>query len=90
VPKHRVPITLKAEIAALLEYSNVGTRGLFLDDKDVIQLLKSAIEREGSISAFARRYGLDRVLLNNILNGKRAVSRPLVEALGLRRVYTPE
>jgi molybdenum-dependent DNA-binding transcriptional regulator ModE len=79
---------LKDEIAVLLESGNMGTRGLILDDKGVIQLLQAAIEREGSISAFARRHGLERSQLTNMLNGKRPVSSPLVKALGLRKVYT--
>jgi DNA-binding phage protein len=82
-------MTLKAEIAALLKSSDVGTRGLIIDDNGIIELLKGAIEREGSISAFARRHGLTRSQLTSILNRKRPVSSPLVKALGLRKVYTP-
>ena len=82
-------ITLKKEIAELLASGNVGNRALILDDKDVLRLLRAAIEREGSISAFARRHGLERSQLNYMLIGKRSVSGPLVKALGLRKVYTP-
>ena len=67
-----------------------SSNALILDDKAVIELLKAAIEREGSIIAFAERHHLNRTNLTNILNGKRPVSRPLVTALGLRWVYTPE
>jgi len=87
VPKYRGSITLKAEIAALLESSNFGIHDLILDDQGVVQLLKAAIEREGSISAFAKRHGLGRSYLSSVLNGKRPVSSPLVRALGLRKVY---
>jgi hypothetical protein len=87
VPKYRGSITLKAEIAALLESSNIGIHTLILDDLGVVQLLKAAIEREGSISAFAKRHGLERSYLSSVLNGKRPVSSPLVKALGLRKVY---
>jgi hypothetical protein len=83
------PITLKKEIAELLASGNVGNRALILDDKDVLRLLKAAIEREGSISAFTRRHGLERGQLNYMLIGKRSVSGPLVKALGLRKVYIP-
>jgi hypothetical protein len=65
-----VSITLKAEIAAVLESSNIGTHARILDDNGVIQLLKAAVEREGSITAFAARHRLSRTDLNNILNGK--------------------
>src|SRR5262249_15790083 len=46
-----------------------------------------AIEREGSITAFAKRHGLHRTDVNNILNGRRPVTSSLVKALGLRKVY---
>ena len=87
MPKYRGSITLKAEIAALLESSNIGFHTLILDDLGVVQLLKAAIEREGSISAFAKRHGLERSYLSSVLNGRRPVSSPLAKALGLRKVY---
>ncbi len=85
----KTPITLKGEIAALLASGNVGSRALILDDKDVVLLLKAAIEQEGSISA-CQAYRLERSQLNNMLNGKRPVSGALIKALGLQKVYTPE
>jgi hypothetical protein len=86
----QTPITLKQEIATLLESGNVGSHLLTLDDKDIVFLLKAAIEQEGSMSAFSRRYGLQRAVLSQVINGKRAVSSPLAKALGLRKVYTPQ
>ena len=88
VPR-KTPVTLKAEISALLAQRDLGSRMLVLDDKDIVLLLKAAIEQEGSISAFAKRHGIQRSYLSHVLNGKRPVSGPLVEALGLRKVYTP-
>ena len=61
---------------------------LVLDDKEVVLLLKAAIEEE-SISAFAKRHGIERSYLSHVLNGKRPVGGPLVKALGLRKVYAP-
>ena len=61
-----------------------------LNDDDVVHLLKGAVEREGGQTAFANRRGIDRVMINMILNGKRRVSGPLVKALGLRKVYVAE
>jgi hypothetical protein len=83
VPR-KTPVTLKAEISALLAQRDLGSRMLVLDDKDI-----AAIEQEGSISAFAKRHGIQRSYLSHVLNGKRPVSGPLVKALGLRKVYTP-
>jgi hypothetical protein len=88
VPR-KTPITLKREVTEFLANNNVGSRAFILDDKDVVVLLGAIIIREGSISAFAKRHGLERSQLNNMLNGKRPLSRPLVKALGLRRVYVP-
>jgi len=46
VPR-KTPITLKGEIATLLTSGEVGSRGLILDDKYVVMLLKAAVELEG-------------------------------------------
>ena len=86
----KAPITLKREITELLASGNFGSRTLILDDKDVRLLLRAVIEQEGSISAFARRHGLELSQLNKMLNGRRPVSRALVKALGLRKVYVAE
>ena len=61
-----------------------------LNDDDVVHLLKAAVEREGSQSAFAMRYNVNRTELNSILNGRRRISASVVKALGLRRVYVVE
>jgi hypothetical protein len=86
----KAPITLKREIAALLASGNFGSLALVLDDKDVLFLLRGAIEQEGSISAFAKRHGQQRTSLNNMLNEKRPVSASLVKALGFQKVYVPQ
>jgi hypothetical protein len=59
-------------------------------NKDVVILLQAAVEKEGSISAFAKRHSLWGINLSNMLNGKRPVSASLVKALGLQMVYAPE
>jgi len=86
----KTPITLTGEITEILASGKVGSLGLILDDKDVVILLKAAVEQEGSISAFAKRHGLERTNLSNILSGKRPVSSSLVKVLGLQNVYTPK
>jgi transcriptional regulator with XRE-family HTH domain len=53
-------------------------------------LLKAAVKREGSQSAFAKRYGVNRTELNSILNDRRRISASVAKALGLRRVYVAE
>ncbi len=37
----------------------MGIHSLIFDDGEVIQLLRAAIEREGTQDAFARRHGID-------------------------------
>jgi DNA-binding phage protein len=60
------------------------------DDGEVIQLLRAAVEREGNQGAFAKRHGIARSYLNQILNGKRGPPRAVLDALGLRKVYAPK
>ena len=61
-----------------------------LDEDAVARLLRATVEREGSQSAFARRYGIERSRLNKTLRGKRPVGPLIVRTLGLRRVYVAE
>ena len=79
-----------ASTKELARQTNLGSRLLVLNDDEIIQLLRAAVEREGNQIAFARRHGIDRASLNMMLNGKRPVSPALMNALGLRKVHTPE
>ena len=67
----------------------LGVRSLIFDDHEVIQLLRAAIERVGGQSAFARRHGIDRTHLNQILSGKKSVNTAVMRPLRLRKVYAP-
>ena len=58
-----------------------------LDDKDVVRLLRSEVKRAGGQSAWARREGTDRTLLNRILNGQRPPTKEIIRALKLCNVY---
>jgi hypothetical protein len=80
----------KRDKSSVLIASNLGRRALVFDEDDVVRMLRAAVEREGGQSAFAKHHGLDRVLINMILNGKRPVSGGIAKALGLRRVYVAE
>jgi hypothetical protein len=61
----------------MLLASELGREGRILEETDVVQLLKSAIEREGGQGAFARRHIIDRAYLNQMLNGKNRLTAPL-------------
>jgi hypothetical protein len=74
----------------MLPASELGREGRILEESDVIQLLKSAIEREGGQGAFARRHIIDRAYLNQMLNRKKPINGAVMKALGLRKVYAPE
>jgi len=72
---------------ALALSSGLGRTELVFDDKDVVDLLRITIEREGGQSAFARASGVNRTYLNLVLHGKAPVYDTIAKALGLRRVY---
>jgi DNA-binding phage protein len=80
----------KRNKSSVLIASNLGHHALVFDEDDVVRMLRAAVEREGGQSAFAKHHGLDRVLINMILNGKRPVSGSVAKALGLRKVYVAE
>ena len=58
-----------------------------LSSSDVVDLLRTAVEREGSQSAFAKHHGINRTYMNMILSGKRPVGDSIAEALGLHKAY---
>jgi DNA-binding phage protein len=62
----------------------------FLDENDVLRLLREEVDRAGGQSAWARRSGIDRVYLNRVLNGKRPLPLRIVKALNLKRVFAYE
>ena len=66
----------------------VGHQATIFDVDDVVMLLRAAVEREGSQTAFAKRYGVERTRINAILSGKRPVTESVANALGLRKTYT--
>ena len=55
----------KRSKSSVLIASNLGRHALVFDEDDIVHLLRAAVEREGSQSAFARRHGVDRVLVKH-------------------------
>jgi hypothetical protein len=78
------------EKSAAALFSGLGRKALVFDDDAVVRLLRAAIEREGSQTAFAKCCGVIRSFINEVLNGKRHASGRLLKALGLRKVYVVE
>lgn len=67
---------------------DLGVSARIFSDNEVRQLLRAAVERAGTQVAFAKRHGVDRAHLNQVLKGKSRVSRSLLKCLGLRKSYT--
>ena len=65
-----------------------GRPGTIFDEEDVIRLLRVAIEKDGSQSAWARRCRIERPSVNAMLSGRIPVSKTVANAIGLRRTYT--
>ena len=61
-----------------------------LDNKDVVRLLRSKVERAGGQSSWARRERIDRTLLNRVLNGHKPPSKEIIRALKLCNAYALE
>jgi hypothetical protein len=78
------------EKSAVAPSSGLGRKALVFDDDAVVHLLRAAVEREGSQTAFAKAYGVNRAYINAVLNGKRHLSGRLIKALRLRKVYVVE
>jgi len=78
------------ESAGLLA-SNFGRRAVIFDELEVIELLRAAVDREGSQAHFARRHGIDRVQVNRLLKGRKMnVTEAVAKALRLRNVFVAE
>jgi len=61
-----------------------------LDDKDVVRLLRSEVERAGGQSAWARRERIDRSLLNRVLGTHKPPTEKIIRALKLCHVYASD
>jgi hypothetical protein len=68
--------------------AELGRPGVIFDEEDVVRLLRVEVEKDGSQSAFARRRNVGRMYVNGILTGKRRVTKPVANAIGLRPTYT--
>jgi hypothetical protein len=61
-----------------------------LDENGVLRLLHEVVDRAGGQSAWARRSGIDRTQLNQVLRGRRRLSPTIVQALKLKKVVAYE
>jgi len=58
-----------------------------LDVEDVVRLLRSEVKRAGGQAAWAGKAGLNRIVVNKVLNGKALPTKKIIKALKLRIVY---
>ena len=58
-----------------------------LEPEDVVQLLRSEVERMGSQSAFAKAAGVDRATVCRILRGRAPLRPKILRALNVRMVF---
>ena len=61
-----------------------------LDAEDVVCLLRSEVERAGGQAAWASMTGLNRIIVNKVLNGKTLPTKKIIKALKLRIVFVSE
>ena len=59
----------------------------FLEQEDVLALLRKRVEKAGSQLAWSKKTGMCRPNLNNILNGRRPLRGVILPSLGLRVAY---
>jgi hypothetical protein len=67
---------------------DLGTQARIFNDNEVRQLLRGAVQRAGTQVAFAKRHGLDRTHLNQVLKGRSRISTSVLKCLGLCKAYT--
>jgi hypothetical protein len=58
-----------------------------LEIEDVIRLLRSEAKRAGGQKAWASKTGVNRVVVNKVLNGKTSPTEKIIRALKLRMVF---
>lgn len=59
-----------------------------LDEHDVIERLRVAVDQAGGQRAFARSIGVTAAYVNDMLRGRRSVGAKVLDALGIERVVT--
>jgi len=60
----------------------------FLEQEDVLALLRKKVEKAGSQRAWSKKAGICRPNLNTVLHGHRPLTGVIVPALGLQIAYT--
>lgn len=59
-----------------------------MNEQDVLERLRVAIEQAGSQSAFAEQHGISLQYVNDVLRKRREPGQKILNALGIERVVT--
>ena len=59
----------------------------YLDQKDVVRLLRLQVNRAGSQKKWAKKIGVTQPLISMVLSGNRPLNNKIISALKLRVVY---
>src|ERR1700730_11422221 len=59
-----------------------------LDPEEIVQLLRAEVKKAGSQGTWAKRAGIERTLVNKVLNGKRQPAKNIIRALGFRKALS--
>ena len=64
--------------------------GMLTEERDIILLLRSEVEKAGSQFDWARRKGINRTMLNKVINRRKPIPPSIRNALKLRTFYLRE
>jgi hypothetical protein len=59
----------------------------FIEQKDIRDHLCKEVERAGGQSAWSRKTGVDRTIVNQVLGGRMRPGKAIIKALRLRVIY---
>jgi hypothetical protein len=62
----------------------------FLELKDVIGLLRSEVEQAGGQTAWAKKTGIQRAIVNRVLTDLELPTKSIIRSLKLRTVFVPK
>jgi DNA-binding phage protein len=62
----------------------------FFELEDVVRLLRLEVKRAGGQAAWASKTGLNRIVVNKVLNGKTSPTKRIIKALKLRIVFVSD
>lgn len=64
--------------------------GYEMTEQEVIQRIREAVKRAGSLRAFAKPHGLTASYIHDVLHKRRAVSERIAAIVGVERIVTVE